>query len=82
MENLLQPNVGSQGPMWGHKVLCGVTRSYVGSQGSMWGHKVICGVTRPYRLLAVITEVAQWGTPSCSRPQSATENGVGDGRPN
>ena len=26
-----------------------------------------CGVN--YQLLAVITEVAQWGTPSCSRPQ-------------
>ena len=25
-----------------------------------------CGVN--YHLLAVITEVAQWGTPSCSRP--------------
>ena len=25
-----------------------------------------------YQLLAVITEVAQWGTPSCSRPQPAT----------
>ena len=37
-----------------------------------------CGVN--YQLLAVITEVAQWGTPSCSRPQSATDNGVRDGR--
>ena len=33
-----------------------------------------------YQLLAVITEVAQWGTPSCSRPQPATDNGVRDGR--
>ena len=31
-----------------------------------------CGVN--YQLLAVITEVAQWGTPSCSRPQPATNN--------
>ena len=23
-------------------------------------------------------EVAQWGTPSCSRPQPATDNGVRD----
>ena len=28
-----------------------------------------CGVN--YQLLEVITEVAQWGTPSCSRPQPA-----------
>ena len=28
------------------------------------------------------TEVAQWGAPSCSRPQPATDNGVRDGRPN
>ena len=39
-----------------------------------------CGVN--YQLLAVITEVAQWGTPSCSRPQPATDNGVRDGRSN
>ena len=26
------------------------------------------------------TEVAQWGTPICSRPQPATDNGVRDGR--
>ena len=39
-----------------------------------------CGVN--YQLLAVITEAAQWGTPSCSRPQSATDNDVRDGRPN
>ena len=35
-----------------------------------------------YQLLAVITEVAQWGTPSCSRPQPATDNGARDGRSN
>ena len=35
-----------------------------------------------YQLLAVITEVAQWGTASCSRPQPATHNGVRDGRSN
>ena len=39
-----------------------------------------CGVN--YQLLAVITELAQWGTPSCSRPQPATDNGVRDGRSN
>ena len=33
-----------------------------------------------YGLLAVITEVAQWGTSSCSRPQQDTDNGVRDGR--
>ena len=39
-----------------------------------------CGVN--YQLLAVIAEVAQWGTASCSRPQLATDNGVRDGRSN
>ena len=39
-----------------------------------------CGVN--YQLLSVITEVAQWGTPGCSRPQPATDNGVRDGRSN
>ena len=39
-----------------------------------------CGVN--YQLFAVITEVAQWGTPCCSRPQQATDNGVRDGRLN
>ena len=39
-----------------------------------------CGVN--YRLLAVITEIAQWATPSCSRPQPATDNGVRDSRSN
>ena len=34
-----------------------------------------------YQLLAVITEVAQWGAPSCSQPQPATDN-VRDGRSN
>ena len=36
-----------------------------------------CGVN--YQLLAVITEAAQWETPSCSQPQPATDNGVRDG---
>ena len=35
-----------------------------------------CGVN--YQLLAVITKVAQWETPSCSRPQPATDNCVRD----
>ena len=35
-----------------------------------------------YQQLGVITKVAQWGTPSCSRPQPATDNGVRDGRSN
>ena len=39
-----------------------------------------CGFN--YQLLAVITEVAHWGTPSCSQPQPATDNGVRDGRSN
>ena len=39
-----------------------------------------CGVN--YEQLAVITEVAQCGTPSCSQPQLATDNGVRDGRSN
>ena len=37
-----------------------------------------CGVI--YQLLAVTTEVAQWGTPSCSRLQPARDNGARDGR--
>ena len=56
--------------------------------------KVFCGQEPPsgeytiteygvnYQLLAVITEVAQWRTPSCSRPQPATDKGVSDGRSN
>ena len=28
------------------------------------------------------TKLAQWGTPSCSQPQPATDNGVRDGRSN
>ena len=28
------------------------------------------------------TEAALWGTPSCSQPQPATDNGVRDGRSN
>ena len=39
-----------------------------------------CGVN--YQLLAVITDVAQWGTPSCSRPLSDTDNGARNGRSN
>ena len=39
-----------------------------------------CGVN--YQLLAVITEVAHWRTPSCSQPQLATYSGVRDGRSN
>ena len=39
-----------------------------------------CGFN--YQLLTVITEAAQWGTPSCSQPQPATDNGVRDGRSN
>ena len=35
-----------------------------------------------YQLLAVIIEVAQWGTPSCRRPQPATDNGARDGGSN
>ena len=37
-----------------------------------------CGVN--YQLLAVITEVAQWGTPGCSRPQPTADNGARDSR--
>ena len=39
-----------------------------------------CGFN--YQLLVVITEVAKWGAPSCRQPQSATDNGVRDGRSN
>ena len=37
-----------------------------------------CGVN--YQQLAVITEIAQWGSPRYSQPQPATDNGVRDGR--
>ena len=33
-------------------------------------------------LLQQFTEVAQWRAPSCSQPQTATDNGVRDGRSN
>ena len=33
-----------------------------------------------YQQLAVFTEVAQCGAPSCSQPEPATDNGVRDGR--
>ena len=39
-----------------------------------------CGFN--YQLLAVITEVAQWGAPSCNQPQPATDNGIREGRSN
>ena len=39
-----------------------------------------CGVN--CQLLAPISEAAQLGTPSCSRPQPAMDNGVRDGRSN
>ena len=39
-----------------------------------------CGFN--YLLLSVITEVAQWGAPSCSQPQLATDNGVRNGTSN
>ena len=32
--------------------------------------------------LQLYTEVAKWGAPSCSQPQSATDNGVRDDRSN
>ena len=32
--------------------------------------------------LQLFTEAAQWGAPSCSQPQPATDNGVRDGRSN
>ena len=32
--------------------------------------------------LQLSTDVAQWGTPSCSQPQPATNNGIRDGRSN
>ena len=35
-----------------------------------------------YQLLTAITDVAQWGTLSCGRPQPAADNGVRDGKSN
>ena len=46
------------------------------------GESTTTGCVVNYQLLAVITEVAQWRTPSCSQPQPATDNGVKDGRSN
>ena len=51
-----------------------------------YGHKPPSGESTTtecmenYQLLAVITVVVQWGTPSYSRPQPATDNVVRDGR--
>ena len=45
---------------------------------TQWAHN--SGVN--YQQYAVITEIVQWGTPSCSQPQPATNNGVRDGRSN
>ena len=39
-----------------------------------------CGVN--YQLLAVITEVAQWGAPSCNLSQPVTDHGARGGRSN
>ena len=38
------------------------------------GESTTTECTVNYQLLAVITEVAQWGPPSCSQPQPATDN--------
>ena len=35
-----------------------------------------------YQICSNATEVTQWGAPSCSGPQPATDNGVRDGRSN
>ena len=71
-----------------------ISHSTISAQLAMLPYKVIYGQEPPsgestttecgvnYQLLAVITEVAQWGTPSCSRPQPATDNGVRDCRSN
>ena len=32
------------------------------------------------KLLSVLSKVAKWSTPNCSRPQPAKDNGVRDGR--
>ena len=48
----------------------------------MWscGHHIMwCQLSTTF---SNATEVAQWGTPSCNRPQSDTDNGVRDGRSN
>ena len=56
--------------------------------GRLKSKKVVYGQEPPtecgfnYQLLAVITEVAQWGARSCSQPQPATDNGIRDGRSN
>ena len=57
-----------------------VKSSMAGSLPSGESTTTECGFN--YQLLAVITEVAQWGAPSCSQPQPAMDNGVRDGRSN
>ena len=65
----------------GDKVFKGKGKVFCGQEPpSVESTTTECGVN--YQLLAVITEVAQWDTPSCSRPQPATNNGVRDGRSN
>ena len=51
-------------------------------QGPLSGESTTTECGFNYQLLAVITEVAQWGAPSCSKPQPATDNGVREVRSN
>ena len=75
--------------MFGVYMCCGVRcfdRQYKGKV--FYGQEPPCGESTTtefgvnYQLLAVITEVAQWGTLSCSRPQPAMDNAIRDGRCN
>ena len=63
-----------------HKIACSSLVFYGQEPPSGESTTIECMVN--YQLLAVITEVAQWGNPSFSRPQPATDNVVRDGRSN
>ena len=66
----------------GTRVLTGEKGKVVYGQEPPSGESTTTECGFNYQLLAVITEVAQWGAPSCSQPQPATDNGVRDGRSN
>ena len=68
--------------------------SHKGKCSCLWGKKLSMAISLPVEnllpqnvgliinYLQYYTEVAQWGIPSCSRPQPVTDNGVRDGRSN
>ena len=58
---------------------------YTGHKGSFLWPEAPLGRIESGKLSTTCSnaiEVTQWATPSCSRPQPATDNGVRDGRSN